>query len=186
MRILTLDLATRSGFAVGPAGTIERAGSKRFRDPEDEPERAFRKFGCFLRDEFTIDLPDLVVIEAPMNMGGMVEADEKSERGFKFKSKPETIYLLTGLVAVAHGICGPYGVRAINVGVQKVRKHFLGVSRPSDPKKAVVARCHLLGLMPKNERDDNKADAIAMHVWASDTYGRPATRDLHFYGETAA
>ena len=119
-----------------------------------------------------------------MNLGGMIEKDETSDRGFKFKSKPETIYLLGGLVATVHGICGPYGIRCINAKVQTVRKHFLGVGRPIDAKKAVIARCHQLRLIPIDRKDDNEADAVAMHVWASDNFGKPATKDL-FRGDAA-
>lgn len=179
MRILAVDAATRCGFAIGPAGAAPKSWSERLRSGDDEPERAFKRMGIILRDLFALDRPDLVVIEAPMSMGGMVEADENSPRGFKFKSNPETIYMLTGLVAVVFGICGPYGVRARKVNVQTVRKHFLGVARPEDPKRAVLTQCHRLGWMPKDCRDDNRADACALHCYASDAWCKPATRELH-------
>lgn len=185
MLIAAFDLATKTGFAIGPAGRIERSGSRRLKDGDDDIWRADRKLGIWLRDEFNFAKPDLVVVEAPMNMGGMIEKDEKADRGFRFRSNPNTISMLNGLVHGVHTLCGPFGIRCVNANVQTVRKHFLGNARPADPKRAVIARCHQLRLMPLDRRDDNEADAIALHVWASDVHGKPTTRDLFRSGDAA-
>lgn len=186
MLILACDLATNAGFAIGNAGEKPRSWSKRLRSTDDDPERAFKRLGIDLRDLFMMEKPDLIVVEAPISMGGMVERDDKNPRGFKFKSKPETIYILTGLVGVVFGIAGPYGIAARKVNVQTVRRHFLGVARPADPKKATVARCHMLGLMPRDCKDDNRADAIALHDYAAATYARAIPSQLILHGETPA
>lgn len=185
MRLLAVDAATTSGFALGAAGVVPRSWSQRLKGVDDDPERAFKKMGISLRDLFSVEKPDLVVIEAPMSMGGMVALDEQSPRGFKFKSSPETIYLLTGLVAVVFGICGPYGIPCRKAHVQAVRKHVVGKARPSDPKRAVLERCWQIGYLPRDVRDDNRADAVALHIWASDTLCKPATRELHLFQEPA-
>lgn len=173
MLILALDLATNAGFALGDEGGTPRSWSRRLKTPEDEPERAFKKLGVELRDIFAIGKPDLVIVEAPMSMGGMVRKDEANERGFKFTSNPQTIYILTGLVGVVFGICGPYGIMARKANVQTVRKHFLGISRPKDPKLAVLAQCHRLGWLEKTCKDDNRADALALWQYAGAHYARP-------------
>ena len=185
MQILALDLATRSGFALGEAGQRPTSFSERLRAPDDEPERAFKRLGIKLRDILSTTAVDLVAVEAPMQMGGMVEADEKSERGFRFKSNPQTILILQGLYAVVFGICGPYGIRCVKGNVQKVRKHLLGAARPTDPKAAVINRLHQIGYLDRDCRDDNRADAVALHIWASDVFGKPATRELHLFGGIA-
>lgn len=185
MLVLALDLATKSGVALGKAGERPHSFSERLRGPEDEPERAFKKLGIMLRDIFMVNAVDLVVVEAPMSMGGMLEQDDKSPRGFRFRSNPETILILQGLYAVTFGICGPYGIRCKKANVQTVRKHVVGAARPTDPKNAVINRLHQIGYLDRDCRDDNRADAVALHIWASDTFGKPATRDLHLFGGAA-
>jgi hypothetical protein len=179
---MCIDAATKCGFARGRAGEKPRAWSQTLKGPQDDPERAFRKLGILLRDQFTLAIPDLVVVEAPMLVGAMAERDRETGE-VKFKSSPQTHYLLTGLAAVVFGISGPYGARAIKANVQRVRKHVLGKGRPQNPKRAVLERMWQIGWMDRSCKDDNSADAAAMFLWASDTYGKPATRELHMFGE---
>ncbi|MBS4016787.1 MAG: hypothetical protein KGZ68_01000 [Dechloromonas sp.] len=183
--VLAIDAATKVGFALGEAGKAPRSWSQRLKDGDDDPERAFKKLGITLRDLFMVEKPDLVIVEAPIQMGAMIEADSAAPRGFKFKSNPETIYLLTGLVAGVFTICGPYGIRCRKANVQAVRKHVVGKARPADPKKAVLERCWQIAYLPRDCRDDNRADAIALHIWASDHLCKPATRELHLMQEQA-
>lgn len=170
MNILALDLATNAGFAIGDSNGKPTSWSKPLKSSDHDPERAFAKLGIILRDIFEGDKPDLVVVEAPMSMGGMVRADNNNERGFSFTSNPNTIYMLTGLVGVVFGICGPYGIKARKANVQQVRKHFLGVARPHEPKRAVLNRCHQLGWLPRDCKDDNRADALALWMYACGQY----------------
>lgn len=173
MKILAIDAATRCGFAWGDSNGKPVSLSHRLKGPEDEPERAFKRLGIILRDMFSADAPELVVVEAPMSMGAMIRKDEDSERGFKFASNPSTIYLLNGLIGVVFGICGPYGIRARTANVQAVRKDFLGKARPQDPKRSVLARCVQLGWLDKDCKDDNRADALSL--W-SHSCGKYASR----------
>lgn len=170
MKILAIDAATVCGFAFGDSNCRPDSFSERLKDGTDDPERAFKKMGIRLRDLFSVDLPDLVIVEAPISVGAMVERDEESDRGFRFKSNPNTFYLLTGLVASVFTICGPYGVRAHKANVQTVRKDFLGKARPTDPKKAVVDRCVQLGWLERGCRDHNRADALALWSFACGQY----------------
>ena len=176
MLIMSLDLATKTGFCISDTSASKptRSGSIRLKDGEDEPERAFRKLGIWLRDQFSVEMPDLVVCEAPVNLGAFVESAPESERGFRFRTNPSTVYLLSGLVAVTFGICGPYGVRCVKANVQTVRKHFVGVARPPDPKKVVIARCQQLRWVDATCRDDNQCDALAAWSWAAGNFGSRA------------
>lgn len=183
--VLAIDAATRCGFAMGEAGKAPRSWSQRLKDGDDDPERAFKKFGIALRDLFALEKPDLVVVEAPMSMGGMIETDETKPRGFKFKSNPDTIYMLVGLVGGVFTICGEHGIRARKANVQAVRKHVVGKARPEDPKKVVLKRCWQIGYLPRDCHDNNRSDAIALHIWASDHLCKPTTRELHLIQEIA-
>lgn len=185
MKILALDLATNAGFAFGDSSSKPSSWSKQLKSSDDEPERAFKKLGIELRDRFTFDKPDFVVVEAPMSMGGMVRRDEQDERGFKFTSNPSTIYLLTGLVGVVFGICGPYGIPARKANVQQVRKHFLGVARPQDPKQAVLNRCYQIGWLDRDCRDNNRGDALALFEYAAAHYARRQPTELMMFNEAA-
>ena len=185
MIVCALDLAVKTGFAIGRAGERPRAGSIRLKDPEDAPIRALKRLGIWIRDQWTIEIPDLVVVEAPMNIGAAVDW-KASEGKPSFRSNPETIALLQRLVGGVETLCGPYGLRVIEGNVQTVRKHVLGVARPQNPKAAVLDRCKLLGYLPKDSKDTDAADAIALHIWASDVHCRVVPKDLHLFGERAA
>jgi hypothetical protein len=185
MRLMALDIAVRLGFAIGEAGKVPRSGSIRLKSPEDDPSRACRKLGIWLRDEFTLQIPDLVIIEAPVNIGAFIDWKDDGSKP-TFRSNPQTISLLHRLVGGVETLCGPYGVRCVSANVQTVRKHLLGVARPSEPKKAVIARCQMLGLMPKTSKDDNQADAIALHQFAGAHHARAIPSQLILHGETPA
>ncbi len=183
MRVLAIDAATRCGFAIGEAGKAPRSWSEVLKDRDDEPQRAFKKLGIHLRDLFMVEKPNLVVVEAPIDMGAMIEIDPTAPRGFRAKSNPKTAFLLTGLVGGVFTICGPYGIKCRKARVQTVRAHFLGRGRHTNPKRAVLERCWQIGYLPRDCRDDNRADAVALHIWASDHLCKPATRELHLMQE---
>lgn len=158
MVILALDVATVTGFAFGKVGSIPTSGSVRLKSPDDESGRACRKLGIWLRDQFTLTKPDLVVVEAPLNIGGVI-------------SNPATISLLHRLVGGVETICGPYGVRCASVNVQTVRRHFIGKGRPPNPKQEVLERCKQLGWIDKTSKDHDRADALALWDYAQAKFG---------------
>lgn len=167
--ILALDLAVSTGFCIGRAGQRPvRTGCARLKGPKDERGVAGRNLGCLIRDLCATDWPDMVVIEAAMHAAAK---GEKGNGGFSV----EVAWLLVGAV---YGFCGPQGLRVEKAHVQTVRKHFTGHGRwggRDEAKRAVVERCHLLGLMPRHRHDDNEADAIAIHDWACATFARGAS-----------
>ena len=178
MLTMTLDLATNTGFAIGPAGQIPRSGTVRLKKREDEQSRAARNLGCFLRDTFALERPDILVYEAALPAAAMLGMGNASE----------TADMAWQLVGVVEAICGCYGVRTIAANVQTVRKHFTGRARWGDrssAKHAVIDRCHLLGYFPRNCRDDNRADACALFDWAAATYAPKSARPFALFGQPA-
>lgn len=172
MLILGVDAATTSGFALGRAGEEKpRAWSKRLKGPDDEPERAFKKMTIELRDTFVLDKPDLVIVEEHMLQDRTGQSNAK------------TNYLLGGLVAVVFGVCGAYGIRVVKHKPTEARKHFVGRTRPDDPKREVLQRCKMLGYLPRDSRDTDAADACALWDFAWSKYASHIARELHLYGE---
>lgn len=52
-------------------------------------------------------------------------------------------------------------------------------------KASVVARCHLMTLIPSDCFDEDRCDAIAVQDWAANTFGQRAAsiKELYFVGE---
>jgi hypothetical protein len=185
MRALALDLASETGFVNALAGErTPRCGTWKLKRSGDDAQRSFRKLGQFLRDEMVLERPDIVFIEAPVNLGAFLEKDETAPKGARFRTSSDTISMLHGLVAVVHAICGGcYGITCVQANVQSVRRHFLGVARPQDPKRAVVDRCHVLGYLPRENRNHNIADALALFDWGCATHARVQPRELVMFQE---
>ena len=137
--ILGLDLATRTGFCLGRWGEKPLLGHWVLKHPEDYQERATRNIGCKLRDLFSLEVPDLVVIEAAMDPAAMLEKGNGTKA-------VTMLWMLQGAVA---SVAGCYGVRQKKANILTVRKAVLGNGRPADPKATAVAFCENIGLKPK-------------------------------------
>ena len=153
--ILTLDIATRTGWALGRLGETPRHGSIRLA-PAGSSNGAI---GCGLlrwaMDFLALERPDAVYYEVPIDprhMGG----------GTNFA----TTRILVGLPFLAETIFEARGIFKVHeVEVQKVRKHFTGEARPKNKKAAVIASCRARDWRPV---DDNAADALAIWSFATD------------------
>jgi hypothetical protein len=173
MKILALDLATKMGWAYASDPMRPTCDTEVLKKGDEPAEVAFRRLALWLdtslRTDTAMGRVDLLAIEKPANIGGLIDWDASAVSPRpkpKFRSNPETIYLLNGLVAIAEGIAGLAGVKTAQGHVMTVRKHFLGTARPEFPKRATILRCRQLGLMTQIDRDDNKADALALLFWA--------------------
>lgn len=152
--LLTLDLATTYGFALGDiSGDATVSGSRRLRG--DEPEEKAADLIGWLLDLWDVSPWDQLTFEAPIEsatMGG--------------KTNQATARVLLSLPTVAGAISLRLGVRMDRIRRAKaddVRKHFIGTARTGDraqTKRAVIQRCNQLGWYPV---DDNEADALALY-----------------------
>lgn len=150
MKVLALDLATVTGFAVGePCGepvhgviTLEGSfGAKCSR-------LRYSLWGLIQEH-----MPDRVIFEQPLHAipkGG---------------GKGPTMRLLQGLTAVAEMVCHDQCVRVFEVATSTWRKHFLGHGGlPSaEAKTYCVQLCHDRGWMVV---DNNAADACGIWDYA--------------------
>lgn len=177
--IVSLDLGSSTGYAIGAPGSVPSSGSLRLKSPSDDPGVAFGRLLTFLDGTFRKTRPALVAIERPMHLGGTARAGN-SERA---------VVLAYGLFAVAQAVCHMWTVPVVAEYPATVRKHFLGVGAPrrrKDAKAAVLRRARLLGLIPRDCEDEDRADAAAIFDWAAATHFRARPKELHLFGEGAA
>ncbi|OAS26320.1 hypothetical protein [Methylobacterium platani] len=184
MRILALDVATRTGFAIGRPGKIERSASVRLKRPDEPLYVAGRNIGFFLRDIFTIrsERPDVIVVEAPLPPG--------AERGAM------SAILAWGCLFVIEFMGALFEIPVRHVDAGQVRKFYTGRARWVAPpgfstakdsnrkygKLKVIERAKQLGHIPSDCNDDNRADACAVHYYASvKWYGHRET-ELTLFG----
>ena len=191
MRILSLDLALVSGFAIGNAGEIPRSGSIRLARPGSDHHAAARALGCALRDQFfkiASERPNFIIAEQFIDPSAQLSA-----------AVVVTQLLLHGAV---DAIAAAYGVEVRRVPAATIRKHFCGKSfalprsksartpkEKAEARKAtkamIVNRCHVLGYFPRSVTDDNRADACAGFDWASMNIARAAPTEIVLFGASA-
>jgi crossover junction endodeoxyribonuclease RuvC len=157
-RIFALDLASRTGWAIGdPSDARPASGSVRFATPGASLGAIYACCRQWLSDFVTAD-PEirLIVFEAPMapqHMAGYTTA--------------HIVRILIGLCAVVEELAYARGLDVREAKVSDVREHFIGSNRikRKEAKAATIDTCHRLGWAPA---DDNAADALALwHYQAS-------------------
>lgn len=172
--IFALDLGVRTGFAVG-ADAPARSGFVLLKSDQEPPRAALGNMIAWLNQEWTKARPALVVKEAPLPLQGFKNA-------YNAEATVVLTYKLHGIVeAMSHRFAIP--LREAHPAT--IRKHFIGIGRTGkrqDTKAAVIRRCQLLGYMPKECFDADRADAIA--IWSFFAAITPSK--LYLFGETAA
>jgi hypothetical protein len=150
-RVLALDLASAAGWAAdAPEGGRPIYGTFTNRVQGDETGAAFRRFAEWLRGAIGIHLPDRLVYEAPLIVGG--------RGGTTRPTSHQTVRVLFGLAAVTEMVADERRVPCFEAHIQQVRKHFC--SNGHATKDDVMRRCRLFGWTPA---DNNAADALA--IW---------------------
>jgi Holliday junction resolvasome RuvABC endonuclease subunit len=165
MRLLALDIATCSGWAVDPPGGGDRPLSGSFRAPSDGENygRPFVAFTDWLDGMIQVHQPDIVAFEAPLVVGG--------RNGTTRPTNAHTVRLLFGLASMAEMVAERRSVDSFECHIQTVRKHFVGSGRAD--KREVMQRCRVFGWAPV---DDNAADACAIWSFAKATLESAAVR----------
>jgi hypothetical protein len=149
--ILALDIATRTGWAIGEVGTMPKSGSIRFGNQSTDADVIF-KSGLDWAEGFVKRLrPNLVIYEAmlpPLAKLGVTSAAVRDR--------------LAGLQGIIRAISRRYEVALIvDCKVGDVRQHFIGDRRlkRDAAKREVLRRCAQLGW---TACDDNAGDALAI------------------------
>jgi hypothetical protein len=160
--IAALDLAVRTGFAIGEAGSVPRSSVVVLKRSNEDKHIAFGNLIAFLDETFRTETPSTLVKEAMLPLQAFMSLGNAEK----------TVRMQAGMHAIVEGMCARYGVAWLDVADSTVRKHFIGQARLGDraaTKRAVIHRCHMLKLMPADCFDDNRADALATHDWACAT-----------------
>ena len=158
MKIVALDVATRTGVCVGSSGADPRAWSVDLGKPPEE--RRFSNVLTLTQGLIVEHRPDLIVVEA-------------------FIGGREASAYLIGLVACVRGCAANRGIPMEMVYPATVRKHFLGKALTSKDfpglskakaklaiKERVARQCRAIGWVVP---DLDAADAAATWDWACAT-----------------
>ncbi len=166
-RILTLDLASRFGWAFGVAGCMPVSGSQYFtrngKAPKDGPISNGAKFwnamrwGSWAIEEFK---PTNIVCETPIA--------PSSKQG---QTSAAAFEILHGLPAAVRGMAYGLGVYDWEYATPStVRKHFIGKGgmKGEEAKPIVFRKCIALGWILPTDEDlsHDRSDALAIWSWA--------------------
>lgn len=174
--IFCLDLGIATGFAKGRPGDVPVSGTVRLKKPSESIDIAFSNLIAFLCEQFEAERPALVVKEKMLALQafatiGNAEATVRAHAGYH---------------AIVEAIAVRFGIDWDDVADSTVRKHFVGRSNfgsREETKAAVVARCHLLNLMPKDCNDIDRADAISLWDYSVAHFGHCPPAKLIMFGE---
>lgn len=171
--IFTLDLGVTTGFARGRPGDAPVSGTVRLKKTGESIDIAFANLIAFLCEQFEAERPALVVKEKMLALQAYASIGNAEK----------TVRAHAGYHAIVDGLCVRFGIPSDDVADSTARKHFIGIGRTGDrdeTKRAVVARCHALQLMPKDCDDDNRGDALAIWDWACANFGSRAASISNF------
>jgi hypothetical protein len=157
MLILALDLATTSGWALGPVGSVPSSGSVQLGRGGADDARIFGRALTWLSELMGDGRPpSLVIIEALL--------PPTAQRG---KTSRAVRDRLAGLRGIAKAVAHLRGIHRIEEAtVADVRAHFIGDRslKREAAKREVLRTCQRLGW---SAADDNAGDALACWSYAA-------------------
>lgn len=170
----SFDLGSTMGVAMGDAG----AGGNVLPASRSVKFQGHQGHGLmrFLQTEFKREKPTLIFKEAPLTSEAMRAV------GMSDKSRRTTI----GVHYVLESFCEWYGVPWKEETNQTVRKHFIGVGKlgtREETNRAVIARAQLVGYMPRDVFDWDRANACAGWDYARAHFAKVPPEVLHLFGE---
>jgi hypothetical protein len=190
MLIYAIDPAVNTGLALGEASALPRIERIRLKKPHEDAETAAANMACLLRDEWTFATPDLVVIEAYLNPAGHKSADAAIIA--------LAIHFTVTTMCITRGIPwrmvypATWRVHLLGkayAGEKKARGTILTPKQRAEKrdatKQATLQRVKLLGYLPPDCTDADKADAAGLWDYAAHTFGRRAPAELVMHGARA-
>lgn len=169
--VLALDVATVTGWAYGPPGSIpapsqleisggaeipqHTSGWKRLSGASTAQVRKFAGIKELLLENISLFKPSLVVFEKPY------VGIRKNKKTGKITADQKTPKLLLGLAAIIELVCDENGIRCFEANNAEARKYFCGKGggKRDELKRLVEMRCAELGWKYDN---DDEADALGL------------------------
>ena len=152
MKILALDLATRTGWACGAVNGEPRWGIKVIARPHTDVGAFASAYDLWLSDMITVEQPDLLVFEAPI---------------LPRQTTLDTARKLMGLAFLTELIAFRRDLACREVNIRTVKKFFAGHGHAAKSDMIDAARRH-----GWNVKDDNEADALGVWALAAHARGR--------------
>jgi Holliday junction resolvasome RuvABC endonuclease subunit len=146
MRILALDLATKTGWCFAEAGKPVSVGTLQLPRTGNNIGVFLSTFSAWLRPALLERQPDLVVFESPILRGATQIA---------------TLRKLYGLAGVTEMIADEYGARVFECSITQAKKALSGNGRAEKPDMIEAAKGRGVEVT-----DDNQADAFGVFLFA--------------------
>lgn len=163
MRILALDLARLTGWAVGSPDGVEGFGTHEF--PRTE-SWSLGEYGMNVRVTLRRMLkevaPDWVVFEAPILRSGKIKTRGNGKQFVATVDTPEKLRKIYGLPWELEIECIRAGIPVREANISSVRKAFLMGRIPQTSEEAKTAVKVMARRRGWQVRDDNEADALAV------------------------
>jgi hypothetical protein len=153
VKILALDIATTTGFAIGdPAMRCPHFGSIRFASAGASHAAIFADALAWASEQLLQWQPQRLIYEEPLQFRGG-------------KSRAGNDEILHGLPAVFLAVAHLRGIHDIRkASVKAIRMHFIGANPPRvEAKRKTVQQCRTIGWAVT---DDNQGDACALWSYA--------------------
>jgi len=148
VNFLTLDVAGRTGWAVGSPGDDPLWGAQQIALPNADPGAIFAHYDTWLRHMIHTFQPELVF----------------AEMAFVNPRAPQAVMRLAGYKAITQYRCFADDRRLQFKSPAEITSFFVGRFKQGTKKNATIARCRQYGW--EVDEDDDAADALALWVFA--------------------
>ena len=166
MKILALDLATRTGWAIAEGGKLLSSGTEDFAVRRGESAgMIFVRFRRFLLEMLSMAQPDLVGYEDPLFMG---------------RSNAAARRILIGLATHAESICVERGVDFTPTHGATLKKYALGSAGLKGRSKKLMVDAAAIVWPEHVFVDDNESDACWLCDYLHYLYSQERTGRLVF------
>lgn len=152
MILLSLDLALKTGYAVGPSDGKPLFGAYRIPHSPEDLGACLQHFGEWLEDSIAVHQPRVVVFEAPIFNAG--------------KTSLATARLLYSLAGVTELICRRARVICREANLMTVKKFWAGTGRADKSQMMEAARRYGFDVKTSDEADALAIWAYAVHLLA--------------------
>lgn len=186
MLIHSIDQGRRSGYAYGIAGEAPvRRGFFILRESSEPRCIGFWNLMDYLNKLWTRSKPDILIIEQPQSVAQWHQTNKSK----KFPTSPSGVESGLELTSIITGMAEGYDIKRVElVRRQTVLKHLVGKGNLNreDGKAACLQFLKDGGYIEPNSTDEDQADAIAMHIYASDVFARVPQKEFKLFPAKSA